>query len=586
MGETSSDPLWATLRRHWPRLSAASVLISASAALELVPHLTVYVVALSVFRPEPGSMGLLAWVGLAFVGVLLRFVLLGVGYVLSHAVAFSMMRTLRLQLTHKLSRVPGRFFREHPSGDLKKVVVDDVGSLEGLFAHNIPELASGVIVPVLGSVILFSSDWRMGAFGLLLMPVAIGVQAVTMRGIGEDWRKWHAAEARANEGVLEFIRGIAVLKSFDRDASSLAQVKDGIYGIRDLAVAMTRRSMAGYSLFFALLSSNLLVVLPSGLALYLWGDVSREQLVLFVAVGTGLLAPLMRLMFLFGSVQRTAEALTRVRAVVRAEELCEPSELEAEPESPAVCFESVSFTYPGRTQPALRDVDLSFEPATTTAIVGGSGAGKTTLLRLLVREYDPDHGRISVGDVDLQAMTAAQRSRWIGHVSQATTLFDGTVAENLRLAAPDASDEMLADAARAAHAHDFVETLPLGYGTPLGDRGARLSGGERQRLSIARTLLADAPIVVLDEVSANVDPHSERGIQRGIARLAQGRVVVVVAHRLRTIVGVDRIVVMEDGRVVDQGRHEELLERCSEYRTLWVAQDDAQGWTIAGGVQC
>lgn len=581
----SSDPLWGAVRKHRGPLGVATVLICASAVLELVPHLTVYVAALTVFAAEPDGT-LLSWVALAFAGVVLRFVLLGAGYILSHTVAFRVMRDLRIQLIEKLARVPGRFFRDHPSGDLKKTIVDDVASLEAIFAHSIPELASGLIVPILGSLVLWWSDWRMAALALVLMPVALGIQAVTMRGYGDSFAQWHAAEARANEGVLEFIRGVVVLKSFDRDASSLARVRDGIYGIRDLAVAMTRRSMLGYSLFFSLLSGNLVVVLPAGVALHLWGDISQEQLVLFVALGTGLLMPLMRLMFLFGSSQQVAKALGRVRALLAADELDEPTTLQEEPATAAIRLEQVSFTYPGREERALSDVDLVFEPATTTAIVGDSGAGKTTLLRLLVRSYDPDRGSISIGGVELRSLTADQRAQWISHVSQATTLFDATVAQNLRLADPAATMEAVVRAAQAAHAHEFVQALPEGYDTGLGDRGARLSGGERQRLSIARALLADAPIIVLDEVTANVDPESERGIQEGIAQLAEGRVVVVVAHRLRTVAHSDSIVVMDAGRVVDRGPHEQLLARCSAYQRLWRAQESAEGWTLGGGVRC
>ncbi|MBV1860579.1 MAG: ABC transporter ATP-binding protein/permease [Nannocystaceae bacterium] len=584
--QTTYDPLRSTLHEHWGRLTAASVLLTASAALELLPHLVVYAAAICVFDPVPQPDALTRWVGWAFVGITLRFVLLGVGYILSHSVAFSMMGEVRLRLTEKLARVPGQFFRDHPSGDLKKVVIDDVASLEGLFAHNIPEFISGLLVPVLGAGILFWSDWRMGALSLVLMPVAIGIQAVTMRGYADSWAQWHQAEAKANEGVLEFIRGVAVLKAFERDASSLARVREGVYGIRDLAVTMTRRSMVGYSLFFSLLSGNLLVVLPAGLGLYLSGEIVREQLVLFVAIGTGLLVPLMRLLFLFGGLQHVTQALARVRKVAMAEELSEPTTAQTKPSSPEVCFESVSFTYPGRQAPALREISLVFEPSTTTAIVGSSGAGKTTLLKLLVRAYDPEGGSITIGGTDLRTLTSTQRTHWISHVSQGTTLFDASVEENLRLARPDASAEEIRDVARAAHAHDFIEALPEGYATALGDRGAHLSGGERQRLAIARALLAAAPIIVLDEVTANVDSHSERGIQEGIARLAKGRVVVVVAHRLRTVVNVERIVVMDAGQVVDEGRHTELLERCPAYRSLWTAQEQAEGWSLGGGVAC
>ena len=579
----SSDPLWSALRAYRGRLSIATLLICASAGLELVPHLVVYAAAVEVFAPTP-DVSALAWlVALAFGAVVLRFLMLGTGYILSHGVAFKVLRALRLRLTAKLARVSASVLKAHPSGDLKKVIVDDVASLEGLFAHHLPELTSGILVPLLGAGILLWSDWRLALLALAMMPVAIGVQAFAMRGYGDEWAKWHAAEARANEGVLEFIRGVVVLKAFDRDASSLARVRQGIHGIRDLAVAMTRRSMGGYALFFALLSGNLLVVLPAGLWLYLSGDIGREQLVLFIAIGAGLMLPLTKLLVLFGNMQHIQAALARIRVLASAEEVDEPDTPAPEPAETTVRFEGVAFAYPGRTTAAVEGVDFTLPPATTTAIVGPSGAGKTTLFKLLVRAADPDAGRISIGGVDLRALTAAQRVARVSHVSQDTTLFDGSVADNLRLARPDAPIEALEAACRAADAHDFIAALPDGYDTALGDRGARLSGGERQRIAIARALLKGAPIIALDEVTANVDPDSERGIQRGIAALAAERTVVVVAHRLRTVAHVDRLLVMDRGRLIDHGTHAELLARCAVYAEMWRAQEDAEGWMLTGG---
>ncbi|MEM6733830.1 MAG: ATP-binding cassette domain-containing protein, partial [Myxococcota bacterium] len=252
----------------------------------------------------------------------------------------------------------------------------------------------------------------------------------------------------------------------------------------------------------------------------------------------------------------------------------------------AVRFHRVSFTYPGREQSAVREVDLELAPGTTTAVVGPSGAGKTTLLKLLVRAYDPNEGTITVGGIDLRTLSPTMRTGAISHVSQDTTLFSCSVLENLQLANPTATREDVERATRAAHAHHFIEALPRGYDTPLGDRGASLSGGERQRLAIARALLKDAPILVLDEVTANVDPESELGIQRGIAALAQDRIVLLVAHRLRAVAEADRIVVVDEGRIVAQGDHSTLFAESEVYATLWRAQEEAEGWTVSAEAAC
>lgn len=573
----------AFLRPHRFALVAASALLVASALLSLVPHLAVYALAVDVFARTVRVERVFLLAGAVCAGVALRFVLLGAGYVLSHRVAFSVMRELRLAMTRQLAVVPGSFFATHSSGDLKKAVVDDLESLHSVVAHNIPELATGLLVPLVAASALAAVDWRMGLAAVALLPVAFAIQAVTMAGYPGAFERWHAAEARANEGVLEFVRGVAVLKAFDRDASSLTQVRDGILGVRDLAADMTRRSMAGYATFFSLLSGNLLVVLPAGLALHFAEAISLGELVLFVALGAGMLSPVLSLLFLFGQSQQASTALKRVQQVLSAEGLSEPSRLVPVVARPEVRFDDVGFTYPGRSTPALDQVSFTLKPGTVTAVVGASGAGKSTLVRLLVRSHDPDHGTISVGGVDLKELTQAQRVACIGHVSQDTTLFDANVRDNLRLASPAATDAALIDAAKRAGAHDFIEALPRGYDTHLGDRGGQLSGGERQRLAIARALLKDAPVLALDEVTANVDPQSEQKIQQGIAELAEGRCVLLVAHRLRAVADAHAILLMDAGRIADMGTHGQLLERCALYRQLWQDQEQAERWALTGG---
>lgn len=577
------DPIWTLVRAESVPLGTATLLVSLASLLELAPYLLVYAAAIEVFAAAPRHDSLVVLSATLFGVVALRFVLLGCGYIISHRVAFRLVRKVREALADKLTRVPSGFFHARSSGDLKKILVEDAGSLEGALAHNLPELTSGLFVPLTAALVLAFVDWRMALAAIALLPVAFAVQAVLMRDVQEAWASWHAAEARANAGILEFIRGIAVLKAFDRGATSMAAVREGIYGIRDLAVAMTRRSMTGYAVFMSLLANNLLIVLPVGLALYLSGSITREELVLFVALGAGMLLPLLKLLFLFGNAQKLSVTLNRIRLVLAAPELHEPTPEARLGNRLGVRFEAVSHTYADREGAALKDVSVELKPGTVTALVGESGAGKTTLVKLLVREFDPTGGAITIGDCALNTLTSSQRAKTIAHVAQDTTLFDGTVGYNLRLAKPEASHDDLVAAARAARAHDFIEALPDGYDTNLGDRGAQLSGGERQRIAIARALLKDAPVVVLDEVTANVDPESEVGIQDGLSALARGRTVLVVAHRLRTVAEVDQIVVLDRGEVVDIGQHESLLARSEGYARLWHAQATAHQWTLPGG---
>ncbi len=578
---TQGAPLLKGLvRRHLGGLVPAAALVSMAAVLELVPHVVVYLVTLEIFSPSPQLGGLLWLAVAAFAGVLLRFALIAGGYVLSHAVAFGAVREVQLRLAAKLARVPGGFFDSHSSGDLKKTLVEDVMGLEGVLAHNLPETASAVIVPTVAFVWLVSVDWRLALLSLALLPVAVAVQMLAMGNMRAEWERWHKAERTANEGILEFLRGIPVLKSFDREARSFARVRDGIHTMRDMAIGMTDRSVSGYSLFSLLIAHNLLVTLPAGLAMLLGGWIGRADFVLFVVLGMGMTAPLMKMLFVFGAIPKTQVALRRIQAVLDADELPPPLHAKAAPEGGDLRFSKVSFRYQHDRPSVLEDVSFAVPAGSITAIVGPSGAGKTTVTRLITRAWDALEGSITIGGVDVRDLRADQLVSLVSRVSQDTTLFDGTVRDNLLLARGDATQEQLEAAARAAQAHDFIEKLPQGYDTPLGDRGAHLSGGERQRLTIARALLKDAPIIVLDEVTANVDPENERLIQEGLAALVAGRTVLIVAHRLRTIEGVDQIVVMDKGRVGDRGSHDELLERSSTYALLWQAQEQANQWSL------
>lgn len=598
-GSHSYRPFFFALRGHRLRLSIAVALIMMATLLELWPHLIVILAAAELLPGSPDTAYLLRLAALAFAGVITRFVLLGTGYLLSHKVAFAVMRSLRSQLSQRMFASPKPISSRWTSGYLKKLLVDDVARVEGIFAHMIPEFLSGLLVPLIAATGLFWTDWRLGALALALMPVAFGVQALGMRGFGEAFKQWHEAERHANEGVLEFIRGVVVLKAFNRDASSLARVRDGIYGIRDLATEMTKRSTPSYSTFFALLSGNLLVLLPSGLMLHLNGQISAESLILFIVLGTGLLLPTQRLLFLFGGGQQTLESVTRIADFYAQNEPAPESKTEAGSETRTettamaptpkhfdIELESVDFSYDNAENPTICEVSLKFPAGHISAIVGPSGAGKSTILKLLLRHYDPDKGHIRLGGHDLRDFPDSKRRGYISYVSQDTVLFNDTVRNNLCLAKAEASMQELELATTSSHAQEFIRKLPKGFETQLGERGATLSGGERQRLAIARAMLKNSPVLLLDEISANVDPESEAAIQLGLTALAPGKTVIMVAHRLRSLRDVDQIIVMDQGRVVATGRHDQLLESCFVYQLLWNAQSAAEGWIMKNEASC
>jgi ATP-binding cassette subfamily B protein len=353
-----------------------------------------------------------------------------------------------------------------------------------------------------------------------------------------------------------------------------------VLGLRDLAIAITRKARYPFALFNVALQTNLVVVLPLGLLLHAAGTLSFSDLVLFLVLGSALTAPLSKVVFSLSSVQYVSTSADRIAALLN-----ETPQRAGDPigraQDNTIRFEGVRFAYPGG--PVTLDVpSLKIPQGSITAVVGRSGAGKTTLVRLIARMLDCTEGRVTIGGADVRCMAPADLERRISFVLQDPMLFHGTIGENIRLSQPGASNEAIRAAARAANADSFIEVLPQGYDTSIGDHGTKLSGGQKQRIAIARAILKDAPILVLDEATASVDPLAERDIQLGLSKAMEGRSVLVIAHRIATVEHVERIVVLADGRIEAQGNHASLLTTSPTYAALLRAQERASRWMLPG----
>ncbi|MCP3137825.1 ABC transporter ATP-binding protein [Pyxidicoccus xibeiensis] len=560
-------------------VAGAALSSTLAAALALVPFFVVARMATSIYAAPPDLAAVRSLALLAAGALALRYILVSAAHMLAHVAAFRLLHELRLRLAKKLGAVPLSFFSRRGAGELKKTLMDDVNQIEGFVAHYLPDAVTALVVPLATAIALLWVDWRMALASIVMAPLAILAMSVAMRDVGKANLQWDELQSRMNRSLLEYLRGIHVIKTFGLSAQRFSELSRSIEAGLTWTEGFMRTNGRGYGAFGALIGSSLVVLVPMGGWLYTRGTLSLESLVLFLVLGPQLLMSMMRLIFAWGNVDRIQAGNARIQAMLAAPDLETPASA-ARPAHDGVAFRGVGFRYEDGAAEVLHDVSFEAPAGKVTALVGPSGAGKTTLVRLVLRLWDATSGAVQLGGVDVRALTLDELLSRISMVFQDVFLFHGTVRENLRLARPDATDAQLDAACRAARAYDFIQALPRKYETLLGERGARLSGGEKQRLSIARALLKDAPVLLLDEATAFADPENEARIQEALAKLCGGRTVLVVAHRLSTIASADHIVVLDGGRVKDQGTHDELLGRCPLYQQLWRSHTEALDWSL------
>ncbi|SUD49388.1 Iron import ATP-binding/permease protein IrtA [Nocardia otitidiscaviarum] len=489
---------------------------------------------------------------------------------LTHYADNDIQLSIRRSIARHLGRVPLGWFDDRGAGDVRKAVGDDVTALHHLVAHAALEIVNALVVPLVCLVYLFWVDWRMAVITLIPLVIGIELYRRTMAGFGAGMRTYNDAMAAISTSAVEFVQGIAVVKAFGQTGRAHRRYRQAADEFCDFFIAWMRRVSSVSAAANLALSpvSMLAVILVGGTVLVTTGHLDAVDLLPFALLGLALSAPLQTLSQSGQAVQTGMRAAADIRALLATPTLpygtTAPSE-HRNGTGGVLRFENVGFSYDGETA-ALSDIDLELRPGTVTAVVGASGSGKSTLAGLIPRFHDPDTGRITLDGTDIRELSEETLYRSVGFVFQEVRLLRMSVRDNIALPRPTATLAEVADAAQAAAIDERIRALPDGYDT----RDAAFSGGEAQRVSIARALLADAPILVLDEATAAVDPESETAIQQGLSRLAAGRTVLVVAHRLGTITEADQIVVLDRGRVAERGTHAELLQRDGRYAAMWA----------------
>ena len=570
------------------RFDRSKYLISAglaflATACQLIPFWLIFVAVRDVVDGASSRNDLYRLAIIATASIVLRYALAAASTAVSHWAAFATLERLRMRIGERLGRMPLGHVTSRRSGEVQRVMKDDVEKLEQFLAHAIPDLVSAVGTVVLSTAWLLLVDWRMGLACFAVVAVALPLMGLTIKRSGPKMGPYMAAQARMSGSIVEFIRALPVVRTFNRSGESFGEPSEAIRSAAHYEAEWGREFLPLYTAFLTLLLANVVTVLPVGLWLWNIGHLSTTTLLFFFIVGLGYSAPIITLMELFSSLSHLGISAKQVAGLDGSMELAEVT-TRAQLADATIRFDGVDFSHrssptdPGRQ--VLFDIAFSASPGTVTALVGPSGAGKTTIARLIPRFWDVDAGSVSIGGVDVRQMPFEQLMEQVAFVFQESFLFNETIADNIRIGRIDATDAQVEAAAQAAQAHEFIARLPLGYQTQIGERGARLSGGEKQRLAIARAIVKDAPIIILDEATAYADPENEAALQDALGALIEGKTLVMIAHRLSTIAGADQILVVDEGRIVERGTHDELLHEQGLYARMWSAFESAENISL------
>ncbi len=499
----------------------------------------------------------------------------------SHSMAYHILEGLRLRLADRFLHAPLGNVQNRSIGEIKNMVVDKIENLEPPLAHMIPEGAGHIVLPVVSILALAVLDWRLALTSLVTFPISFLCMGLTFQISGENFKKFDQSSNYMNSTIVEYIEGIEVIKAFGRAGVSYEKYAGAIHNFCTFVVKWLSSTFVTMKLSFALFPSTLIGTLPVALALANNGTISAPQAALAVMLSISMVGSLAKLEVFSENMRQVKCTVESLEEFLEMPELPEP-EQRAELNGTDVVLQDVHFSYTGeQAEEVLHGINLALPAGSFTALVGPSGGGKSTVAKLIARFWDVTAGSITIGGVPIQEMPLSQLSELVSFVTQDNFLFRCSLLENIRLGNPNASDEAVKAAARAAQCEEFIQKLPQGYDTPAGEAGKRLSGGEKQRIAIARMMLKNAPIVILDEATAFTDPENENKIQQSIAALTKGKTLLVIAHRLSTIKDADHIVVLKNGAILAEGNQEELLAGCPLYYDMWQAHIGAKNWAVS-----
>lgn len=565
------------------RLSLSVILSIISVISGLLPYYCIYKVLDLYIKDQADIQMMIHWCLYALLFYIIKIITFSASTWISHIAAYHILEGMRLRLTERFLKAPLGEVQKYSIGEIKNIMVEKIENMEPPLAHMIPEGCGHLLLPVISIIALFLINFKLALASLITVPLSFVFMALTMVISGKSFKQYDISNANMNSTIVEYVEGIEVIKAFGRAGVSYEKYADAILSYKKFVVKWLSSTWITMKMTFALFPSTLLGVLPVGLYLVVNGNISVSELSLAVMLSMSMVTSFAKLEVFIEGIREMNFNIDSIEQLLTMKELPQ-SEEKVVIDHYDIKLNDVCFSYSGKKEEeVLHHINLDLKEGSYTALVGPSGGGKSTIAKLIARFFDVTEGAITIDGKDIRKLPLEQLSDIVSFVTQDNFLFRCSILENIRIGNPSVTDEQVKEAAKAACCEEFINKLPQEYDTPAGEAGKRLSGGEKQRIAIARMMLKNAPVVILDEATAFTDPENEDKLQQSIQALTKGKTLLVIAHRLSTIQNADQIIVLKDGAVLEKGTQQELLDTCPLYKRMWKAHIGSKAWAVSTG---